>query len=113
MEDHRPDPRMTGFDWHDNFMVARAPRFDDAAEEDAHYRRLASIVATGATMPEIGPETVSGPAVALYEARREATCPDVPVDPMDPTKAWVGAMVADVRSRTGAVVRRVTGSLRG
>ena len=106
MEDRQPDTRMTGFAWHDNLMVARAPTFADPATEEAHYARLAAIVATRTGMPEVGPDARTGPALALYEQRRGDACPDVPPVPVDPTKAWMRAMVADVRTRARALVRR-------
>jgi SAM-dependent methyltransferase len=106
MEDRRPDPRMTGLDWHDNFMVARAPVFEDPAAEQAHYARLAAIVATRTTMPEVGPDTRGGPAVDLYEQRRTAVCPGPPQPAVSPTRTWMRAMVADARSRARALVRR-------
>jgi SAM-dependent methyltransferase len=107
MEDHEPDPRMTGFDWHDNLMVARAPTFDGTADEQAHYARLAAITSTRTAMPEAGPEGHPGPAITLYEERRSATCPTAPKVPANPTRAWMRAMAADVRSRTTALVDRV------
>ena len=106
MEERPPDPRMTGFDWHDNLMVARAPTFTDHAAEEAHDARLAAIVATRTALPEVGPVARPGPALALYEQRRDDACPDVPPVAVNPTKAWLGAMVADVRTRAGAVVHR-------
>jgi len=106
MEDRRPDPRMTGLDWHDNFMVARAPVFEDPAAEQAHYARLAAIVATPTTMPEFGPDTRGGPAVDLYEQRRTAVCPGPPQPAVSPTRTWMRAMVADARSRARTLVRR-------
>ena len=67
---------MTGFDWHDNFMVARAPTFDEPSAEEAHYGRLGAIAATRTAMPEAGPEARPGPAITLYGARRtDARCP--------------------------------------
>ncbi len=108
MEDRPSDTRMTGFDWHDNFMVARAPTFDDPDAEQAHYARLAVIGSTRTAMPEPGPEVRPGPAIELYEQRRSATCPDEPLDPVDPTQAWMRAMVADARARTKALVGRLT-----
>ena len=106
MEDRPSDPRMTGFDWHDNLMVARAPTFTDDATEEAHHGGLAAIVATRTAMPEVRPETQVGPALALYEQRRADTCPDVRPAPVNPTKVWMRAMVADVRTRARAVSHR-------
>ena len=51
MEERPADPRMTGFDWHDNLMVARAPTFTDRAAEQAYESRLAAIVATRTALP--------------------------------------------------------------
>jgi len=106
MEERPSDPRMTGFDWHDNCMVARAPTFSDPASEEAHYARLATIVATRTAMPDVGPNALVGPALALYELRRAEVCPPVPPAAVNPTKKWMQAMVADVRTRAGAVVHR-------
>ncbi len=107
MEDRPPDPRMTGFNWHDNFMVARAPTFTDRRTEEAHYARLAAIVSTRAAMPEVGSDALVGPAISLYEQRRSGACPDVPPVPVNPTKAWIQAMAADGRTRVRAVGRRL------
>ncbi|MGO8870964.1 MAG: class I SAM-dependent methyltransferase, partial [Acidimicrobiales bacterium] len=107
MEDRPPDQRMTGFAWRDNFMVARAPTFTDRASEEAHYARLAAIVATRTAMPEVGPEALVGSAWSLYEQRRAVACPDVRPAPADPTKAWMRAMAADARTRVRSVGRRL------
>jgi SAM-dependent methyltransferase len=106
MEARLPDPRMTGFAWHDNLMVARAPTFTDSAAEDQHYARVAAIVATRGPMPDVGPDAQIGPALTLYEQRRAVTCPDVPTPADNPTRVWVRAMLADVRARARAVAHR-------
>lgn len=108
MEHREPDPRMTGFDWHDNFMVARAPTFDEPSAEEAHYARLGAIAATRTAMPEAGPEAHPGPAITLYGQRTDARCPSPSKAPANPTKAWMRAMAMDVRSRTKSVVDRVS-----
>jgi SAM-dependent methyltransferase len=108
MEVRDPDPRMTGFGWHDNLLVARAPTFADRAAEEAHDARLAAIVTTRTAMPEVGPDARIGPALALYEQRRADTCPDVPQVAVNPTRVWLRAMVADVRTRARALARRTT-----
>ena len=107
MEAHPPHARMSGFDWSDNFLVARAPAFAEAAPREDHYRRLAAIVATRASMPEIGPEVLAGPALSLYERRRDDRCPPAVPSTLDPTKEWMGAMVADGRARYRTLRRRL------
>ena len=57
-------------------------------------------------MPDVGPDARVGPALTLYEQRRADACPAVPPIAVNPTKAWMRAMVADVRTRAGAVVHR-------
>ena len=106
MEARPADPRMTGFDWHDNCMVGRAPTFSDRAAEEAHRARLAAIVATRTALPEVGPEARVGPALALYEQRRADAFPEVRPVAVNPTKAWMRAMLADVRTRAATVVHR-------
>lgn len=106
MEQRPADPRMTGFDWHDNLMVARAPVFTDGTEEEAHYARLAAIVATRAAMPVSGTDVRTGPALSLYEQRRTTICPEVRPEAVHPTKDWMRAMVADARTRAASVVHR-------
>jgi len=96
VEERRPESKVDGFQWHDSFLVGRRPVIEDDAGRKEYDDRLASIVATRAALPEVGPRAMPGPAITTYEQRMATR---VPVTRWTPMRSALTLAVYRARGR--------------